>query len=175
METSPAKAADPIVGHKKMTKEEKIIRNLRRRRSRIVAIIIVTVLMAGALIFMGHRKMKLDALITPENIHTFMADDNSQEKLPEMLYTIYNLATYDNKLMRYFMFLACSVGVLIGLLIGEVANITNKPLLISMWDKIQRLEREVQEAKGCSTDGQQPIGHISSESVSSESSGEHSS
>jgi hypothetical protein len=118
-----------------MTKDEKMIRNLRRRRPSIVAGVIILVMTSGALAFTINRKMKLDAIVTPERIRTMATYNNPKEELPELFYRFHKLAAYDAKIMCYGIFFSVLVGLSLGLLIAQIANVTNRPLLVSMWDQ----------------------------------------
>jgi hypothetical protein len=144
------------MGHEMMMKDEKLIRNLRRRWPGILASVTVLIISAAALAFMINQSMKLDALVTPERISNMATFENLKEELPELFYRFHTLAACNAKLMFITMFFSCFIGTFLGFLIVQVADVTNRPLLVSMWDRIQRLEHDLRQTKDLQTDVQRP-------------------
>jgi len=142
----------------KMTKEEKIIRDMRRRWPGIVAAAAVMVMCLVCLVFVFHQCMKLDALVTPEHVSTMASFDNPKAELPELFCRFHTLAGCSAKLMFYGMYFASLAGIALGLLIIQVADLTKRRLVLSMWDRIQTLEKEVEGLKAREKSEGQPTG-----------------
>lgn len=133
-----------------MTKEEAIIDRLKNRRNRIIGIaacVLLVIIMSSALIFVIYQSKKMDALITPDYVRAMASFENPKTELPKLFCWFHALAKYSAKTMCYGMNFALLTGLFIGLFIVQVADLTNRRLLISMWDRIHDLEREVAELK----------------------------
>lgn len=146
-----------------MTKEEKIVRNLRRRWLGIIASAAVFVMCSAALAYLVSLRMKLDALITPENVRIMaMATlENPKKELPDLFYKFYKLSGWNAKLILDTMFFSFLTGISFGYIIIQIADVSTRRLFLSMWDRIQRLEEELGSIRK-KTEGQQPAGCDSS-------------
>ncbi len=134
---------------KMITKEEKQIQSMRNRRRLpgIAASLFLLIMMSAVLAFTIHLSNKVDALVTPERISTMASFENPKNELPELFSRFHTLAGISAKLMFYTHFFACLIGFLLGLLIIQISDIKNPRLLLSMWDRIKELEKQVQTLK----------------------------
>ena len=140
-----------------MLKEERMIKRLKSRRNRIIGIIACTflvVLMSACLGFFVHRRKKLDSLITPEQVSTMASFENPKKELPELFCRFHVLAEKKAEIMDYMMYYAALTGLIIVMIITLVADITNRHLLVSMWDRIETLQQEIKELKQINLNGQ---------------------
>ena len=134
-----------------MTKEEIMINRLKNRRNRIIGIIataFLAILMSCALALVIQQSKKIDASITPEHVRTMASFENPKTELPELFCWFYALAKYSAETIYHEMYFALFIGLFISFAIIQAADLTNRRLFISMWDKIHDLEQEVAELKG---------------------------
>ena len=129
-----------FVKSRKMSKEEKVIHNIKtymkQRKSRIAGFTFFLIFMVSISIWMMSMGNKLARTMTPENIR------------------LLNLA----KLIVYQWHFSLVTGFIIAMLIIEIAGVTKDKhsLTLNMWERIQQLENEVKELKDSTqVDGQQ--------------------
>ena len=126
-----------FVKSRKMSKEEKVIHNIKtymkQRKSRIAGITFLLIFMVSISIWMMSMGNKLARTMTPEH------------------FRVLDLA----KLMIYQWHFFLATGFIIGILIIEIAGVTKEKhmLTLSMWERIQQLENEVKELKRHSING----------------------
>lgn len=133
-----------------MLKEEKMINRLKSRRNRTIRIIssaLVVILSLTCLIFMNYFMRELDSLTTPEQISAMASFENPKEELPVLFSRFYKLAEKNAKLMFYSMFYAVFIGIFISFIIIQIADLTNRRLIVCMWDRIEELEQKMKEIK----------------------------
>jgi hypothetical protein len=120
-----------FVKSRKMSKEEKVIHNIKtymkQRKSRIAGITFLLIFMVSISIWMMSMGNKLVRTMTPENIR------------------LLNLA----KLIVYQWHFSLVTGFIIAILIIEIAGVTKDKhsLTLNMWERIQKLENEVKGLK----------------------------
>jgi hypothetical protein len=131
----------------KTTKEEKIIRDMRRRWPGIVAALSMLIMFSVCLFFVIRQNIKVDELVTPEHVAAMASFDNPKAELPELFCRFHTLAGCSAKLMFEMKFFALLMGVALGYLIVQVADLTKRRLFLSMLDRIQNLEKQVKELK----------------------------
>lgn len=137
-----------------MRKEEKMIKDMKKGRVvRIIVCIIILIMMSAVLAFVIHKDMKLDALITPENVKEMASLEDLKTELPILFCRFHTLASYSSKLMFYGMYFASFIGLFLVLLIIEIAGLGYRRLIVSMWERIQRLEQKLKDLP--EQDGQQ--------------------
>ena len=129
-----------FVKSRKMSKEEKVIHNIKtymkQRKSRIAGFTFFLIFMVSISIWMMSMGNKLAGTMTPEHFRV--------------------LALAMLMIYQWHFFLA--TGFIIGILIIEIAGVTKNKhrLTLSMWEMIQQLENEVKELKDSTqVDGQQ--------------------
>ncbi len=126
-----------FVKSRKMSKEEKVIHNIKtymkQRKSRIAGITFFLIFIVSISIWMMSMGNKLARTMTPEH------------------FRVLDLA----KLMIYQWHFFLATGFIIGILIIEIAGVTKNKhrLTLSMWERIQQLENEVKELKRHSING----------------------
>ena len=130
----------------------------------IISSLIGIVLVAAELTFLIHLKGKHEALVSPGQISAMASFENPKEELPVLLSGLQRLARYEAGLAAQIMFFTAIFGVFIGLLIISCVDLTHRRLLVSMWDRIQELERRA----NCQERGQQEDGQVSSEAAASD-------
>ncbi len=120
-----------FVKSRKMSKEEKVIHNIKiymkQRKSRIAGFTFFLIFIVSSSIWMMSMGNKLARTMTPENIR------------------LLNLA----KLIVYQWHFSLVTGFIIAMLIIEISGLTKNKhrLTLSMWERIQQLENEVKELK----------------------------
>ena len=140
-----------------MLKEERMIKRLKSRRNRIIGIIACTflvVLMSACLGYIIYQRKEFDSLITPEQVSTMASFENPKEELPELFCRFHELAERKAEIMDYMMYFSVFMGLFIAMIITLVADITNRHLLVSMWDRIEKLQQEIKELKQINLNGQ---------------------
>ena len=126
-----------FVKSRKMSKEEKVIHNIKtymkQRKSRIAGLTFVLIFMVSTSIWMMSMGNKLAGRMTPEH------------------FRVLDLA----KLMIYQWHFFLATGFIIGILIIEIAGVTKEKhmLTLSMLERIRQLEKEVKELKRHSING----------------------
>ena len=117
----------------KMSKEEKVIHNIRtymnQRKSRIAGMTCFLFFIVSCSILIMSLGNKLTRTMTPENIRLLAAAN----------------------LMIFHYLLALFTGFIIGTLIIEISGHKRNGhmLTVNMWERIQELEKEVKELKTC--------------------------
>ena len=120
-----------FVKSRKMSKEEKVIHNIKtymkQRKSRIAGITFLLIFMVSTSIWMMSMGNKLARTMTAEH------------------FRVLDLS----KLMVYQWHFLLATGFIIGMLITEIAGATKDKhrLTINMWERIQQLESEVKGLK----------------------------
>lgn len=120
-----------FVKSRKMTKEERVIENIKKYikqgKSQIAALTFTLVLMSSVLIWLLMMDNKLIRTFTPENIRLL--------KFVKIILSEWYFSLF--------------IGLLIGALIIEIAGVTKNKhrLTLSMWERIQQLENEVKGLK----------------------------
>lgn len=138
---------------KLLSQEERFIENLRRfiKRRRLLDTLLVflIIFILSCLIFSFWQSKKLDSLITPGHIRTMATFENPKQELPILFYRFYNLARLRTILLFRCYFFAILLGIFIGVLINEIGGLyrNRHRLTISMWERIQKLENEVEELR----------------------------
>lgn len=130
-----------------MTKEERIIRNMRRRWVGITGATVLLLMFSTALFFVNHQSIKNAALVTPERVAAMASFDNPKEELPELFCRFHTLAGFSAKLIMDRMYYAILVGLALAFLIIQIADLTKRRVILAMWDRIQKLEHQVEELK----------------------------
>lgn len=126
-----------FVKSRKMTKEERVIENIKKYikqgKSRIAGFTFLLIFMVSISIWIMSMCNKLARTMTPENIR------------------LLNLA----KLIVHQWHFSLVTGFIIAMFIIEVAGVTKNKhrLTLSMWERIQQLENEVKELKRHSING----------------------
>ena len=126
-----------FVKSRKMSKEEKVIHNIKtymkQRKSRIAGFTFFLIFMVSISIWSMSMGNKLARTMTPENIR------------------LLNLA----KLIVHQWHFSLVTGFIIAMLIIEITGVTKNKhrLTLSMWERIQQLENEVKELKRHSING----------------------
>ena len=123
-----------------MTKEEKIIHNLKRRKFRIVSNVLLILFLLGILIFLFNIDKKLEAKLSEENIKLLYAECEVEERLPKLIHYSSNISSLNVKLTVQAYLIAIGLGLSIGRLIIDLSGSSKDRLLISMWEKIKYLE-----------------------------------
>lgn len=138
---------------RKMSKEERVIENIRthmKKRKQIVAALTFLLMMTlSFLIWNLWISKKIDAMITPKQIRTMASFDNPKHELPILFSRFYALASLRAKLLFQALIFSASTGFIISMIIIDISGIyRNKHrLTLSMWERIQQLEKEVKELK----------------------------
>jgi len=130
-----------------MIQEEKLIKNLRRRKPRIVAGVIVLVMFLAISVLSFYQKIRVDTLVTPERISEMASFKSPELELPELFCRFHTLAGISSKLMIYTYIFALFAAQILAWLIIQITNTDARLLFISMWDRIQKLEQEMKEMK----------------------------
>ncbi len=126
-----------FVKSRKMSKEEKVIHNIKtymkQQKSRIAGFTFFLIFIVSSSIWMMSMGNKLARTMTPEH------------------FRVLDLA----KLMIYQWHFFLATGFIIGILIIEIAGVTKDKhrLTLNMWERIKQLENEVKELKGHSLNG----------------------
>ena len=126
-----------------MMKEEKIIRNLRNRRKTIIGYAGMALVFAAGLAFAVHAKVEVDNRITPEVVSKMATFENLKSELPSLLCKFYKLADANSALGRGILLFAVCLGCMIGELVNEITGMTQRRVIVSMWDRLQELERKL--------------------------------
>jgi biopolymer transport protein ExbB/TolQ len=131
--------------------EEQVIKRLERyatqRRLRVVIYVASSLAFLGIGMWALWCKESIDEIATSERISTMASFRNLKAELPVLFSRFYEMATASAKLMDIGRLLLAGAGVLIGVLILELAGFRKNELTLSMWRKIQALEKEVKELK----------------------------
>ena len=132
-----------------MTKEEKFIMNLRAlRRRQIIGSLIAIVAIGTCLGFLLFLKGQYQAMVSPESISQMLPPNVSANQLPEVLSVLQCLARADAELAASIKIFSFLIGAMIGLFVVAVFDLSQRRVLINMWDRIQRLEKELEDIKG---------------------------
>ena len=140
----------------KMTKEERIIRHMRRRWPGITAASVMLIVCFACLCFAIRQNIKVAALVTPERVAAMASFDNPKAELPELFCRFHSLAACSAKLMFYEMYFASLAGAALAFLIVQVADVTNRRLFLSMLDRLQKLEKQGEVVKPPQKSDSQP-------------------
>jgi len=136
-----------------MSREEKTIENLkevvRQRKFFIVGWIVFLAFVLCYLMATVRQIKDLDAETMPEQITSTTSFDNPKQELPILFSRFYTLAKSREELIFVKWLMGICAVVLITMLIIDIGGFRNKGyrLTISMWERIQELEREVEELK----------------------------
>jgi len=151
-----------FVKSRKMTKEERVIENikkyLKQGKSRIAMFTFLLIFMLSFTIWVLWQEKKLNEKVTPENIRLLASFERPQRELPILFSRFYILAGLKAKLITHEIYFGSLTGFIIGMLILEIAGVTKNKhrLTLNMWERIQELENEVKELKVPNqVDGQQ--------------------
>ena len=132
-----------------MTKEEKAIRNIRQykkwRKLMIVLLVGVVAFMIWCTVFTCSRGIRLDDKITAEHVRSMASFENPKRELPILFSRFYTLSSCRAKLEIYGYHFAVLSGLLIALLLLEIIGVFNnrRLLILSMWERIEKLEAEI--------------------------------
>jgi hypothetical protein len=143
----------PPADSRGMSKEEGTIENLKDiegQRKFFIAACVVSLAIVLSSLTAGVRQIKeLDAVTTPEQITSTASFDNPKHELPILFSQLYTLAKSRVELIFGEWLAIIFAGVITGVLIIEIGGfISNRHgLTISMWERIQQLEKEVKELK----------------------------
>lgn len=136
-----------------MSREEKTIENIKEavkiRKLCIVGWIVFLAFVLWYLMATVRQIKELDAETTPEQIVSTASFDNPEHELPILFSRFYTLAKSRAELIfgKWLMGM-CAVFLIIMLIIDIGGFRSNRyRLTISMWERIQELEKEVRELK----------------------------
>jgi len=137
---------------RKMSKEERVIKNLKRymkkRKSFIALFTFCLIFMVSISMLTLWREHKLNKMVAPEQIRKMATFENPKHELPILLSRFY-LTEAKAKLIVCELYLGALTGFFIFMLINEFAGFTRNKykLTVSMWEMIKELENEVKELK----------------------------
>ena len=135
-----------------MISEEKLIQQMQKRKMRIIALFIGIAsycLLLGLTIVALQKVM---SVVRPMSPYTF--DTSSFTKLlPELLTTNTEISIAVSKTYILGLLLSCVLSMFIGMLIVEIRGATHARLIISMWKRLEKLEKDVQHKP---SDGDKP-------------------
>lgn len=100
---------------------EKLIANLRRRKSRIVGLVVVVIVAAVLTVMYVYFTIQFWSKLSPDAEHT--------------LATVYCGVKG--------LFFALLLGVMVAKLIGVLTSYTREELLVEMWDRLKSLEERL--------------------------------
>lgn len=139
------------VKFKMMSREERFVENIRifqkQRSFRIVLFSVFAGVSLVICILTVRQGKKLDATITPQNIRPMASFENADSELPALFCRFYTLAGLKAKLALNGYLFALGAGFWLAMLIIDIAGLNRADLILSMWEKIQQLERDVKESK----------------------------
>lgn len=143
------KAPHPAVSVQMMSREERLVQNVRdhmkKRMSRIGALGVLLVTMLCGLVFAVWQGKKLDAMVTPQLFRSTDASGGADELLSTQLSSIYVLAGAKAKILLHTYWFAAWTGFCIGAIIIEAGGLTKPELTLAMWERMERLEREIKD------------------------------
>jgi hypothetical protein len=147
--TLAPKVPHPAASMQTMSPEEKMVQNIRdfpkKHRSRIGALAVLSATMLCGLLFTLWQGRKLDAMVTPELFRLTDASGNADDVLSTQLSSVYVLAGAKAKVLLHTYWFAAWTGFCIGALTIEVGGLTKPGLTLAMWERIERLEREIKD------------------------------
>lgn len=132
---------------KAVISEEKMIEQMKKRKTQIFGLCINIVILCVAMVTLGIFVEKgLDRI--NDNDHWTEAVVETQN-IPEAWAGLFSycamLAFATSAVFITVMVMACALGFVIPLLIGELTGRRSRRLIVSMWERIERLEKGVQE------------------------------
>ena len=131
--------------------EEKYIKNLksfiRQRKYRIVIYSIFVLILLGMLIWEYVEINRIDSKLVPECVKSIASSEYSQNQTASTLLSFYKLTSLKTKLEIYGFWNSILLGFFIALIIIEFINSVKHRLIITMLEKIQRLEKEIDGLK----------------------------
>ena len=130
-----------------MISEEKMIEKMKKRKTQIVFLCIIIVFLCAVMVTLGIFIEKgLDRI--EDNDYWAEAVVNTQN-VPEAWAQLFSScamwAFTTSAIFIQVMVMACVLGFVIAILIGELNGSRSRRLIVSMWERIERLEKGVQE------------------------------
>lgn len=144
------------------TKEEKVIRNIRQyakwRKLIMLLLVGVVTFMIWCTVLTHSYEIRLDDKITAKHVRSMASFENPKHELPILFSRFYTLSACRAKLMMGAFFFAGMTGFLIALFLLEIIGAFNgRYLILSMWERIEKLEAEISRLQSPSdTDDQHP-------------------
>ena len=138
---------------RKLSKEEKVVRNLdrymRQRNWHIASFTLLLILFLIGSMFTFWREHKTNKMATPEQIRSRASFENPKYELPILLSHSYILSASKAKAIVYKLYFGSLIGFVLAMLFNEFAGFTKNKhrLTLTMWQTIKRLESEVKELK----------------------------
>ena len=126
---------------------KKTERYVRQRKLRTVIFAVLSAAFLGMSFWSVRGSQFCDAHATPEKISAMASFEDPKAELPALLSYVYTMSTSSARLRCIGRYCALASGLLIGALIVNVAGSGKHQLILSIWGKIQALEKEVEELK----------------------------
>ncbi|MBI3986826.1 MAG: hypothetical protein HY343_07905 [Lentisphaerae bacterium] len=130
-----------------MISEQKMIEQMQKRKIRIIALCFVIPLYGVLLGLAIAAYQKATHVISPVLPYTFNIA-NLEQQLPDLLSTYANLSIAASRMYALGLMAACILGIFIGLLIVEIRGQTYDRLIVSMWKRLEKLEKDVRQSSG---------------------------
>ena len=136
-----------------MTTEEKTIRNyrlyLKQRKRRMAVIVLLLLFVLAYAGFMLHLRCLIDAEYTPERIEAMASFKYPEIALPILFSSFYKAVHVLDMALLGLITAAYCAGLSIHVLIIEIRGGNGGiALTVSMYDRIEALEKELRELKG---------------------------
>jgi hypothetical protein len=125
------------------TNEEKVIRRLKRRNTKIICYAILVVLLSAALGFFWLQMVKIDERVTSERVRAMASFENLKSELPILFTYFQTLARVRAELIIDTHLVSGLLGFFLASLIIELIGQTKDAVIVSMWERIQSLEKEL--------------------------------
>jgi hypothetical protein len=126
-----------------MISEQKLIQQMQKRKTRIIALCVLVVvycLLLGVCIVTFRNVMSVVSPTPPYSFETA----SLAEHLPMLLTTYAELSVAASRLYVVLVLACCLLVVFIVMLIVEIRGQTQARLIVSMWKRLEELEKDVQ-------------------------------
>jgi hypothetical protein len=129
-----------------MISEEKMIEAMKKRKLRIIMLCIMIGVFSGITVLWAFViERTTGALeVVAGRYGSSVTIENMGEHLTESLTTCSDLTFIASTALVYLAFSAGALGFVIALLIGELTGRRSQRLIVSMWERIERLEKGIQ-------------------------------